>query len=252
MTQAGKYLIVANLALSLIFAAWALAIYGNRVDWGDTAERPDVVRGKYNERKAELTAAVAARDKAVARWEKALDRLRSDEADKPRAQQWYAEQLKILETGTDAKGQGVANPVQQLAYKQGQLQLDRNTGRPLLEPIEWTRTQPLLDLTRLGQEYNKTMKDLTAEKETLDKLLAEEQRLTEEVNGDGKQKKGLRTLVAEQEQERQNSLIEQDYLRPLLYNRLVESQLVRKRQRTLESRLRELQGTKVGAHLPRP
>jgi hypothetical protein len=71
-------------------------------------------------------------------------------------------------------------------------------------------------------------------------VVAEEKRLTEELNGDGKQIKGLRTQVAEQQEERQNSLLEQEYLRPLLYNRLVESQLVLKRQRALESRLREL------------
>jgi hypothetical protein len=251
MTQLGKILVVANLALSLMFAAWALAIYGNRIDWGDTAERPDAVRGKMNERKADLTAAVAARDKAVARWEKALGRLRTDEAERPKAQEWYAEQLKIMETGVDAKGQAHPNPVQELVYRQGQLVVDPGTNRPQQKAVEWTRTQPLVDLAHLSLEFNKTMKDLATEKDALDKLMLEEQRLTEEVNGDGKQKKGLRTLVAEQEQERLNSLNEQEYLRPLLYNRMVEAQLVQKRQRTLESRLRELQGTKTTA-LPRP
>ena len=46
MTRAGKILLYANLVLSLIMAAWGMALFSGRVNWTDKSP-PDAVQGEY-------------------------------------------------------------------------------------------------------------------------------------------------------------------------------------------------------------
>jgi CHASE3 domain sensor protein len=55
----------------------------------------------------------------------------------------------------------------------------------------------------------------------------------------------LRADLAAQELANQKSLAEQEYLRPLLYNRQVEAQILVKRRKALEARLKELETVPV-------
>ena len=83
-------------------------------------------------------------------------------------------------------------------------------------PIAWNRPlQPLLDLNRLDQEYHKTAAEMAAEKVKLDGVVAEEKRLTEEINGDGQKRKGLRKQLEEMQESMLSSLGEKEFLRRL-------------------------------------
>jgi hypothetical protein len=257
MTKYAKILIAVNLALSLILCAWAAGVYGNRIDFTE--------KGKLGEEKKRLDEAVKARDLALARYDAAKANLLQAEAQRPQLQKWYQEQLALLQTGKNAAGQPVNNPVQEIEYKKGLLQLDKD-GRPVLAAIPWNRPQQaLLDLDRLGQEYDKTVTEIRAEKEKLDGVVAEEKRLTEEINGDGQKKKGLRKQLEEVQEAMLNSLGEKEFLRRLekanvylvlpsipdkegehehlmrtLYNRKIEAQSQLRRKKELDSRLEEL------------
>lgn len=269
MTYYAKILIVVHLALSLILAAWAVGIYGSRIDFSD--------KGELKEKQRELKDALTIRDLAMARYDTAKANLQQAEALRPQLQAWYAAQLTQLEKGVDAAGKPVSNPVQELWYEKGALQLDPATQRPRLRDIAWTRPlQPLVDLDRLGQEYDKAIQDILAEKKQLDAHVAEEQRLTEEVNGDGQKKKGLRKQLEDVQEEMLSSLGEKEFLRRLersgvylvlpsikdmegehehlmrtLYNRKIEAQSQIHRQKQLESRLEELRTTTPGQKVAR-
>src|SRR5262249_6417226 len=155
-----------NLALSLILCAWAAGVWGNRIDFSE--------KGKLGEQKKALDEAVKARDQAMARFDAARTSLKQAEDQRPQLQKWYQEQLVLLETGKDAAGKPVASPVKEIQYTKGLIQFDKE-GRPQLVDIPWNRPQqPLLDLERLGQEYDKTMTDIKAEKEKLEAVQAEE------------------------------------------------------------------------------
>lgn len=274
MTFTAKILIVVNLAMSLVLAAWALGVYSSRIDFGDTQEKAGVVKGKLREEREKLEQALKYRDTAMTRYDAARASLQAAETRRPELQKWYQEQLTQLQTGMNAAGQLVNTPVQELWYEKGALQVDPATGRPRLREIAWNRPlQPLLDLNRLNQEYDKTVKDIQAEKQQLDGLVAEEKRLTEQINGDGQKQKGLRKQLEDVQEAMLNSLGEKEFLRRIekagvylvlpsikdqegehdhlmrtLYNRKIEAQLQLRRQKELESRLEELKsgtGTRV-------
>jgi len=62
--------------------------------------------------------------------------------------------------------------------------------------------------------------------------------------GNGKDK-GLRAQLAAELLAEKNSVDEQEFLKPLLYNRQVELQVLAKRSRELQARLKELQASRV-------
>jgi hypothetical protein len=265
MTRLGKILVFVNLVLALGFMAWGIGIAGNRIDWGKTPEKPGRAKGKLLEREEQFAEAKRQYEAAVARYNDADRKLRGLEKRRPEDQKYYRDELAKLETGMDAGGKMSGTPVLELVYDKGVLKLDPQQ-RPLLRPIDWQRpNQPLLDLTRLGQEFEKTHEELKKEKAGLEVLLAQEKTLTEQLNGDGRGKKGLRKQMDEvqealvqclgekeflQRMEKAKLYVtvsastgregEQEYLKRRLYNRKADLLVVQARQRRLESRLEEL------------
>jgi hypothetical protein len=244
MTFMGKILVLVNLALSLGFAFWAFAIYSNRIDWTTTKSADRT--GEFAKRDAELQALRAALGRGEANMEEAARNVALAEDRVPKYQAWYKEQLEKLRTGK--------NPVQALVVKGGKLQLDPDPGAPppyglpQLGPVLSASKQPVAGLASievLNQEYaakHQTFVDVTHE---LDKVLDGERQLTEQI-GNGRDK-GLRAQLAVVEHAGTNAIAEQEFIRPLLYNREVEGQLLVKRGNALESRLKEL----AGAHVAR-
>jgi hypothetical protein len=263
MTQLGKILILGNLALSLIFAAWALGIYTQRIDFtkGGGGGAPPGELAKREQRHAIAKSAV---EKAYARYDAAARSVAALEARRPVNLAWYADQYSILRTGVDAKGKPA--PVRQPVAQKGQLLLGTD-GHPALQEVKWDRLQPLENLNRLRQEFDLTQDAILKEKEVLDALVAQEKDLTEQLNGDGKQRKGLRTQMEDVQRELLQSLGskeflrrlekagvfvvlplppekdlygEQDWLMQQLYNRLAEERILDARRRQLQARLEEV------------
>ena len=275
MTKFGKILILVNVALSIGFAGWAMAIYSNRVDWGETKEAAGKAKGKLLERKEELESWKKTLDTSMAQYNGAVEVLNQREKKRPADQKYYRDELAKLETGVDGKGGLVANPVTELVYEKGQLKLDKE-GHPLQRAIDWQRSQQSLQsLAQLGKEFDTTHEDLGKEKKALDELVSQEKDLTERLNGDGKTKKGLRREMDEVQEALLHGLGEkeflrraanaginvsipvsrgidgeQEYLMPLLYNQKAELEIVLRRQRRMDARLQELKN--VGARTRQP
>jgi len=154
-----------------------------------------------------------------------------------------AKMINFAWTGKDKAGKAFAGQIGNLKYVNGQLQLDKN-GLPVLEPADASlKPIPAMmdDLATVHADVQKVMRDVANH-------MKEEERLTKEVNGDPKEKtKGLRDLLAEEVAVEKNLQEELEYLRPLRYNRQVESALLLKRQGALKSRLDEMKNVGVAS-----
>ncbi len=245
-TQLAKILVFVNLVLSLVFASWALGVYTQRIDWGKKAAAADRPAGELARRLEAIDrlgggSREGSRQRAEARWSRAHQYLQALERVRDQNQQWYAQQLQVLFTGMIG-GKPIVPPVQALVYNQGVLVVDPLPfGRPQLRPVADRAGQPLPALQSLDQEYQKTNKEIESTMKTIAGLIQKERELTVVINGEGP-RKGLRRQLAEEQAETDKVLAEQEYLRPLFYNRHAEAQLLQERQKALEDRLKELQG----------
>src|SRR5262249_6920543 len=152
-----------------------------------------------------------------ARWSTAVPVVDQLEARRPKLQAWYDEQLKNLREGTQ--------PVQALVFNKGVLQVDAE-GVPALQPLKG-----LASIATLEQAYAQLQEQVTQTTKDIAKLVDEERKLTEQI-GDGKEK-GLRADLAGVQLKEKISHDEEEFLKPLLYNRQVEYSLLMKRQQAL-------------------
>lgn len=238
LTLAGRIALFANLALSLLFALWGFAIYSQRVNW--TNKRIGDREGEYALRDAQIKQLDGVRHKVDGRWLQATKDVLYWEAQRPEKQNWYAQQINILKTG-DAKQRILG-----IAFEQGQIQKDPKTGYPILKEITDATNKPvagLFSLAVLKANYDRIQKEIVAVTEEIEKRVAEEKELTEQL-GDGKAR-GLRFDLAQQQLAEKRSLDEQEYLQPLLYNSMVKQQSLEARQHALEDRLKQLQAASV-------
>ncbi len=238
MTLLGKIALFANLALSLLFAFWGFGIYSQRVNWSD---KPIGGReGRYAIRAAEITKLEDAQQRVEKRWREFSQGVRDLEAQRPKKQAWYAEQIKILKTG-DAK-----QTILGIDFEQGQIKKDPKTDLPMMKAIADPANKPipgLASLAVLKANYDRIQKNIVAKTEEISKLEAEEKQRTEQL-GDGKVR-GLRFDLAQQLVAEKQSLDEQEYLQPLLYNSMVKQQSLEERRQVLEDRLKKLQASSV-------
>jgi hypothetical protein len=237
ITLIGKILVVATVVLSLMVAAFAVGIYTNRIDWPGTASAP----GEYTKRKTEVDEAQKAAGIALARLEDASKDLAQLEARIPKDQEFYADKLTILQEGQDKAG--APQPVQ--VFTAGR---PDELGLPMLQ---WKApANPLLSRRQALEELKRLNGEIVKEHDAIKGVIARQEEQTLEINGIAGKQKGLRDLVAEEDRTRKNALAEMEVLRPLRYNREVESELLATRQGVLEARLRELQ--KIGMAVGQP
>jgi len=104
MTTLGKILVLLHTGLSLCLAAWALALWTNRVDWSDrkpSADKPaGLLVGRMAEYKRSATDGVRPADLRF-RANRLLLAFQEDRLPKEKA--WYEKELKDLSTGDVSK-----------------------------------------------------------------------------------------------------------------------------------------------------
>src|SRR5262249_30010047 len=137
-TWVGKILVLLNLAVSIMLAAWALALYTGRVDWSNqrtSAERPKL--GEVYKRQEQIkplwsqVITAEKRDRYASGQLPLLEKALADN------RTWYAAQLQ------DLKGGGQAF-VQDVTYADGNLLLDeKNLGRPRMQEAKDKAKTPL-------------------------------------------------------------------------------------------------------------
>jgi hypothetical protein len=240
MTGLGKLLLLANLTASLALAGLAFGIYTNRIDWPGTAPAAtgEKTVGEFAQKKADVEEAQKAAALALTRWEEAATRLVHLEERRPKDQELYAKRLEILE-GKKASGDPVQDPINILATRtaSGHAVPDED-GMPILE--EKAPPRPLQSRRAVIEELASTEDKIHKKIDAVTALVKQQQELTQEINGTTGRQKGLRDLLAEETQAKQKAVEELESLRPLRYNRQVESELLQKRQHSLQARLEEL------------
>jgi hypothetical protein len=234
-TKTARALIYIDFALGLCFACWAFAVYSSRIDWSDkkTAEE----QGVYARLADTVKQLDAARGPAEARLQAARTAVAQSEELRPNLQKWYAEDLGNLRSGN--------KPVQAPVFAKDEMQLNKD-GVPQMGPVLGPGDKPLRGLASiasLDQLYKQKLTEIQGVNTAIDELLAKQQRSSTDI-GNG-QAEGLRFELAGLNAKIKQAQDRQEILKPQVYNRQVELALLLKRQRALESRLKELQGTSV-------
>jgi hypothetical protein len=230
MTRVGRIMLFVNLALSLVFAVWALGLYSNRID-------------RMAELKARTTDLETAKKNlatAEARWRAADEALHLAEKRRPELQRWYETELAILQQGNKR--------IQAVALVGGKVRVkpDGKVELGLVLDTGGRDVQGLKSLEGLNKDYTQVQDELRTSLLNTNMAFNDEQKLTA-IIGNGQ--KGLRKDLADQQRAERNSLDEQEFLKPLLYNRLAEVQSLTQRHSALESRLKELKAVAL-AHQP--
>jgi len=228
--------VLINAALSIVFLFWAIAIYTERINWF-TGTGPGAAQsvGMVDRAKAKLDALNEANQRAGFRWAKNYDQVANQENARPTRRDYYRYLLNKVQTGT-----GFVN--NQVQKNMPVAALEMHPAGWLMEgkPILLRETTPLDSI----EGYNRRIADTVAQiKETQDsivKLIKQQSELTSDIYGTP-MKKGLRTLLSEQEQIAKSGRQERDFVRPFRTNREAEYDILLKRVQSIEKRLGELQ-----------
>jgi hypothetical protein len=249
MTRAGKILLYSNLVLSLMMAAWGMALFYGRINWTDKEKSPDLGKPEYKkvaERIAELKPSVTAADE---RYRKAAEHLRAVQQQRAANRAWYSARMDDLrEKATEQNpaivpllNQGLpvpapANP--QNAPIQTESGKDRS-GEPLRSFKSYVD-----DMLAKYAEINTAMDALEQQNQKyleVSKLIVGETRM--DVGGRlVVLSPGLRQLLQDEQDKLENIMGEIERLRPLLVNSYVEIQLLAKRNALLLGQVMKLGG----------
>jgi hypothetical protein len=246
MEKAGKIMVLTTVAFSLVFCAYALAIYVQPINWGWAAKYKQKEFGKdvpseLEKRQAALKKLADEKERAVRAWTAASDTLAQTEAKIAYNQYWYAQQLERIQSGKDADvGK---DPIKDLKYDaKGLVELDTpkdRTGKPVFDRVVAKKAYD-----SLVKDLNNLLTKIARVRDDIADIIKEEKNLTEELNGvidaKGKQQKGLYALIDFERAVQNRAKEELEDLKPNYYQELVDSQLLLKRQASLKFRLNQL------------
>src|SRR5262245_26074028 len=116
VTSAGKILVFVNLTLSLLFAAWAVGIATNRIDWpgGGATVSGEKAKGEMGKRRDDVAKYEKDASLALANWQTHNRTLVANLVQRTQAQAWFEQKLKHTN-----EGQG---PILALVYQNNKLQ----------------------------------------------------------------------------------------------------------------------------------
>jgi len=242
MPSLSRILVVANFAISLMVAGWAMGFYFTRIDWSNDpkAQPPGQLIARDNELKSLLTQAKA----AEISWREARARVRDREAFRAEDRALYRSELTFIYNAP-------AN--QQLREvvigKDGlpELQQDprsKSHFRLQLRNVNERNGQPLRSLSSYTQSYVANLKGLKTVGDELEKLFIKDGELTVELNGGGAEK-GLNQRIQDERLKGMGVLEEYDIIKPLLIKTVGDSQFLLARRQQLEKRIKELEETPV-------
>jgi hypothetical protein len=241
MTLFGKLLVLFTVAVSLLMMGFALAVATNRVDFGDRQSKEGDPGGLVTQRDAEIK---QLRDKlgaALSGWQVHQAALARAERQRVDDRLWYHAQLVHLHTAA------ANDPCREVVFERGVPVPDpQNAGRPRMVPAKDAAGQPLLSLAAYDKQDEAIHKETLAAVDKFHKAVERDTQLTNELAGDPlKRTKGLRQRINDERVKQNDVVAEADFIRPLLINTVVESELILKRQKSLRARVSELEKDKV-------
>jgi hypothetical protein len=242
MTSLGKWLVMINFALSLIVAAWAMDLYATRIDWSNKPGKGGEPDGELVARLARIKQLSEALGPASNAWN--ANRFVLANLDTRRAQDrtWYETQLAF------ARNQATkANPAQVVKLVNGQ-PVPAKPGvddRPIMEVARDQFGQPLQSVVAYNQADEVLHQQIDVVTKNLTKTIEEDTELTNRIVGDPGTNKGLQQRILGERAKLVEVDAEKVFVRSLLINAVVNSDLVFRRQRSLEGRIKELEKTGV-------
>jgi hypothetical protein len=238
MTTWGKVLVFVNLVIALGMAAWSFALYTGRIDWSNKPAKGAEPPGELAKRQARLrefdnpdngSLTIAER-----RQRAAAIQLRTFEQRRPRDAAFFAKELADVQNNVNAQ-----NPLKVVQFKAGAIDVNPD-GIVIMVPFQDRNGQPIIrSLNDLDNGLKQAQSDLLASISEYQKLVDQDVKLTERLIGLRQQ------LYAEVDVKQGRVKQEIEDLKPLYINVLVESELLRKRQKALEARIGELKGQRT-------
>jgi len=250
MTGFGKILVLLNLALSLVMAAWALALVTTRIDWSNQKGKDGKPDGELLARQALTKEMADVIPQAELRWRTARATMLGMEDGKgpdfkdsrSATRAWYDAELRVLRTG-DVGGKKRAQMLAIVLDDKRQTQPDdANFGRPKLTAATDRAGKPLTNLEFYNKEEENILKVLADEQKRLENFIVLDTKQTELLLGD----KGLQQRLVNERLRRADVMAEQGLVKPMLINTYVDSELLLQRRRQLERRLEELKKARAG------
>jgi hypothetical protein len=238
MTRLGKILVFVNLVLTLMLAAFALGVFTNRIDWVGTP--PNQSEGEIKKREAEIATLKEVYTRSVTRWQRESADLPAQIASRQKNQGWYAQQLKAV-----VEGKGANQPIDVLVFNNGALQVDGNTGLPVLRQAANPNWLPI----RAQDEVLAAVdKDVASTAKEIQATITKEEELSKILNG---VPGGLRSVLADTQEARRASELELQHVKKLRINGKEEAGSLLNRQRQLKARLELLKKNGIeAARLP--
>jgi hypothetical protein len=226
VTLTGKILVFVNLVLALGMCVWAFALYSGRIDWSNKPAKGSEPPGELAKRLATLKQVDSALQTAETRQRDANKDLRTLEPRRPRDTAFFGQQLRLLETGINQQ-----NPAQVVDIQKGIIEL---TPDGLVKMIP--SPKPFESLDVLAAQQKQTQEALLASITEYQNLVELDIKLIDSMSGE----KGFRQRLFNEEEVKQARIKQEiEDLKPLYINVMVELQLLNKRQRALEARVKE-------------
>jgi hypothetical protein len=261
MTRFGKILVLFNVGLSVMLAAWSFNLYANSVDWTDSKSKgtPAGPSGQYAIRAAKLEELWKGVAPNQADWLRQRMRLAEEETRLAEERTWYDQELRHVLNGPTNTGKFVQEIAiadkdteanvhgERILIRRGDILLDAQ-GHPQLVPIRDPMNAPLQlkSLAEYNAEYVTVMNDIAAQIKTHSDQIEEAKTLTDKIIGDKmKGIRGLQQRINDEQAKDAAIVAEMKLEEPQLLNTLVEAQLVNKRHQQMVKRIEELKKIKV-------
>lgn len=243
MAFIGKLLVVVHAAASLTVLTWAFGIYTQRIDWNNPKPREGQAArsGLYEQQKAQADLFNTNANKAYYRWASNLNQVEALERERFPRRDFYQKELDTIRRGTGTLKELAIDP------RTGFLDISPTAARKDFIVRESKMSgDPTGVLAQSIATYEnmmkKTLEDIEASIARNQKAIEERDQLNREIIDvtDPVFRKGLRTLIAEQQEIRDAATAENAYVAGFVTNREAEFGLLRKRRDAMLARIDEI------------
>ncbi len=244
MPSISKLLVVANFAVSVMVAGWAMGFYFTRIDWTNIDHKDKGQPGQLVARENELKSLLSDARAAEISWREARFRVRDREAFRAEDRAFYRSELTYIYNAP------INEQLREFVIgKDGlpDLQPDqRSKSHSLLQRrnVNERNGKPLRSLSFYAQTYAANLKGLKTVGDELEKLFVKDGELTVELNGGGADK-GLNQRIQDERLKGIGALEEYNIIKPLLIKTVGDSQFLLARRQQLEKRIKELEESPV-------
>jgi hypothetical protein len=248
MSGIAKFLVLINGLLSLIFLTWSIALHTEQVPEKDQTVGTEKIQGRIDQFNRRIAAESNRAGIAIARWGRYNQDLVGLENERPLRQDGYFQLLKTIREGKDLANMPIdkaAGPARELTINPVngliELQVDPDTRKltPPGKPLVAREGENLDSIINYDKELRLLVEQIDGKQKAIQKLIASEEVLTAQIHGTDA-KKGLRTLVREQESVITSAKGGIAFLTDIITTREAESRLFDRRRGSLRNRVGEL------------